>query len=62
MYYMVVALGLVCQIWQSEIQVHLHAISGWHSMHAGCIGAVLILTYAHRYKQVFLSVHDSSNM
>ncbi len=59
---MIVALGLVCQIGQSEIQVRLHAISGWHSMHAGCIGAVLILTHAHKYKQVSLSVWDSSNV
>ncbi len=54
MEYMVVALGLVCQIWQSQFQVQLHAISGWHSMHAGCIGAVLTLTHAHIYNQVSL--------
>ncbi len=58
--HMVVTLNIVCQIWQSEIQVQLHAVSD--VMHAGCIVAVLTLTDAHRYNQVFLSVHDSFNM
>lgn len=37
--HMVVTLESIWPIWQPEIQDQLHAISWWHSMHAGCIGA-----------------------
>ena len=57
---MVVTLDLLCQIWQSEFQVQVHAIPGWHSVHADCIDAMLTLADASR--QRLLLVHDSRNI